>query len=290
MRSRALFTVIGLAVAAAILLTLIYWLPPLLAASTLDELTAKERVDATAALRTQFAALIGTPIALATLAYTGRKFLLDREKQDVDRFSAVVTHLAAEDPVTRSGGVFALQRLLEDAPRERDRGRRLLARYLQQRTRNGEFAQAPGDLVDAVTVLRSQLAGRTRAVGLDLTGVRLPKAGLSGAKLPEAALGRADLTGADLRGADLRGADLSQATLIDADLRGADLRGATLRGTRFNGARLGKAKLTGAEIEDAVFTGAELTGARLRGLDRTRAIGFADAPADPAGPAAPASA
>ncbi|MFF2087530.1 pentapeptide repeat-containing protein [Nocardia sp. NPDC058176] len=286
MRIRATLTVLGLTVAAAILIYLIYRVPILLAADDFGGLGPKERLDAIAAARTQLATLIGTPIAVAGLVYTVRRFLLDKEKQDVDRFSAVVTHLASDDPVTRSGGVFALQRLMEDAPRERDRGRRLLARHLQQRTKNGEFATAPGDLVDAVAVLRSQVTGRNRAVGLDLAGVRLPKADLRGAGLPEADLDRAELTGANLTGVNLRGADLSHANLSGADLRDSDLRDAVLRGTRFHGARLGGANLIGAEIAGAVFTAADLAGARLRGLDRSLAIGLAaDEPAESAAPA-----
>ncbi|MGY0497690.1 pentapeptide repeat-containing protein [Nocardia sp. FBN12] len=286
MRIRAVLLAIGVIAGAAVLLYLIYRLPNLLAEDRFRELGPKDRLDATAALRTQFAALIGTPIALVALLYTARKFLLDRDKQDIDRFSTAVAHLAADDPVTRSGGIFALQRLMEDAPRERERGRRLLARYLQQRTANGEFTSAPGDLVDAVAVLRSQLTSRHRTLGLDLTAVRLPAADFGDARLPGALLSRADLTGARLRGGDLREADLSAANLTGADLRDCDLTGASLRGARLNDAQLSGARLAGADVTGAVFTGADLPAAARRGLAAGEAIGLGSSPADTQTPAA----
>lgn len=286
MRIRAVFVAFGVIAGAAVLVYLVYRLPELLAEDRFHELGPKDRLDATAAMRTQFAALIGTPIALVGLLYTARKFLLDRDKQDIDRFSTAVSHLAADDPVTRSGGIFALQRLMEDAPRERERGRRLLARYLQQRTANGEFTSTPGDLVDAVAVLRSQLTSRHRTLGLDLTAVRLPAADFSAARLPGALLSRADLTGARLRGIDLRDADLSAANLTDADLRDCDLTGASLRGARLNNARLSGARLAGADVTGAIFTSADVPAATRRGLDARGAIGLTSASTDPPTPAA----
>ncbi|WP_336086071.1 pentapeptide repeat-containing protein [Nocardia sp. SSK8] len=282
MRVRPTLTALGIAAGVVLLILAIYRLPLMLAPESLRELTPKERLDAAVAQRGQFAALIGTLIALAGLFYTVRKFLLDRAKQDVDRFSAVVGHLADDDPVTRSGGVFALQRLMEDAPRERERGLRLLARLLQRRTANGEFGTGPGDLVDAVAVLRGRLAGKHSVTGLDLSGARLPGADLRGVRLPGARLARTDLSAADLRGADLRDADLSEATFTGADLRAADLRGAVLRRTRLDTARLSGADLADADLTGTVLTGTDLTGAQLHGVDTTTALGL---PTDAALPA-----
>ena len=62
--------------------------------------------------------------------------------------------------------------------------------------------------------------------GVDLSGLYLGCAALSGANLFDADLSGADLSGADLTDANLEDVNLSGADLTDADLTGADLTGA----------------------------------------------------------------
>lgn len=278
-RIRLSLIVLGVVAGTVVALAGIYWLPVHLAQDSLRGLTPKEQLDATGALRVQAATLIGTPLAFATLVYTARKFLLDRAKQDIDRLNTAVAHLGSPDPVTRSGGAFALQRLMEDTPRERDRGVRLLARQLTARTRAGEFTTDAGDLADAVEVVRSVTARKPGVRDVDLSGVRLPGADLHGARLPGARLAGTDLSGADLRGIVLREADLTSARLAGADLSGADLTGAVLRGTLLPAAVLSGTVLTRADLTGAVLTGADLTTAVLRDTDLTGAIGAVPPPA-----------
>jgi hypothetical protein len=108
----------------------------------------------------------------------------------------------------------------------------------------------------------------TRLEGLDLRGVQLPFADLSGcygreqdlrgANLASSLLVDSDFEGANFDGADLRGADLSRAELRRCSFRGANLRGADLE----------KADLSGADLEKADVEGARWPGTLTEGILR----------------------
>ena len=134
--------------------------------------------------------------------------------------------------------------------------------------------------------------------GVDLTGVAVPEAELSGinlrfARLPganfyktklhtadltkaslmwanlgEAGLYQAKLMGANLTGINLCGANLMQSNLSESYLGGADLREACLYKAKliranFNGANLRESTLAGADLKEADLSRANLSGARL---------------------------
>ena len=129
-------------------------------------------------------------------------------------------------------------------------------------------------------------------VGVDLGGARLSGANLNGARLSEANLSGANLNGARLSEANLSGANLSETYLNDADLRGADLSKADLNeanlgwailsgparsriflgpsnlsGANLSRANLSRANLRGANFSGANFSGADLSGANLSGAN-----------------------
>ncbi|MFA4994250.1 MAG: pentapeptide repeat-containing protein [Bdellovibrionales bacterium] len=105
----------------------------------------------------------------------------------------------------------------------------------------------------------------------DMTGVSLNRANASGAMLDYCNFFGADmrfcnLQGAHLMRADLRGACLRGANLIAADLAGADLREGMLAGTEADGDIVPLHKdWPASEAGGADFSGANLTDARLSG-------------------------
>ena len=119
-------------------------------------------------------------------------------------------------------------------------------------------------------------------VGVDLGGARLSGANLNGVTLSGANLSGANLNGATLSEANLNGANLSGTYLNDADLRGADLKKADLseanlgwsilsgpaRSRIFLGpSNLSGANLSGANLSKANLRGANLTGVNLSGAN-----------------------
>lgn len=112
--------------------------------------------------------------------------------------------------------------------------------------------------------------------GLDLSGANLTGAYLRGADLTGAVLSRANLTGASLPDSKLYGADLSlanltdtflgRANLSDAHLTGALLSRSDLYGANLSNADLRRAYLVGADLSSASLAGAYMTGLALEGL------------------------
>ncbi|GAA2410065.1 hypothetical protein GCM10010191_18450 [Actinomadura vinacea] len=99
---------------------------------------------------------------------------------------------------------------------------------------------------------QAELRNRLLPSDLDLRGVALPWAVLTGI------VGESlDLSGADLRGATITDARLSQARLRGTNLRDADLSRSDLRNADLSGA-----DLTGTDLENADLTGARLDGAK----------------------------
>ncbi|WP_328966244.1 pentapeptide repeat-containing protein [Streptomyces virginiae] len=206
---------------------------------------------------------------------------LTREGQIADRYAVAVESLGnrgSED--VRLGGVYALQLLMEDSPRNQATVIDVLSTFIrshQKKPKPGtaETTQA-SDITAALTVLASRNSRNdgtarvdlretdlhhVRLRGGDLNNANLNLTDLRDAQLYDAILYDATLGDADLRGADLGGADLRGVILAQADLRGADLRGADLRDANLNRANLHGALLNGANLGCAFFTEADLRGA-----------------------------
>jgi len=235
----------------------------------------------------QLFAVFGAGIALVFTAFNYR---LTRRGQITDRFIKALERLGSEELYVRTGGVLALEQIVQDAPDQATHAAQvlnaLLRRHAPRRTRADVPAardsphrgavllpESPRDLPGkpesdvqyALTALTGPAVRRHAdpAQLLDLTELHLAGARLDGAGLAHARLDRADLTGARLGGAVLTHACLEGAVLAGAGLSRADLTGARLDGARLAGARLDGADLTGAQLTAADLTGARLDGAKL---------------------------
>ncbi|MFH8409269.1 pentapeptide repeat-containing protein [Streptomyces sp. NPDC018019] len=205
-----------------------------------------------------------------------------KEEQLTQRYTAAMGQLGEDAVDVRLGGVYALQRLLEDSSRDHPTIAGVLAAYI--RTHAGtppkNNKQVPPDVLAALDVLSGRDSARDGSFVPDLRSVHLPGVELGRdlaspvaaerrpAQLRRAVLRRSDLTDAQLGGADLRGARLAGAKLAGADLRDADLREATpaladLRGANLSDAKLHQADLRGTDLRGATLTGADLSGAVL---------------------------
>ncbi len=121
-----------------------------------------------------------------------------------------------------------------------------------------EYGQLRGfEQLQAATIIRSYDQGRRDFSHLDLRGVQLASARLSGA----------DFSNANLSEAALAGADLARTNLASANLSGSDLTNVRLSAANLSHANLARANLTNANlfeanVLEADFSDAKLTGAR----------------------------
>jgi hypothetical protein len=209
-----------------------------------------------------------------------------------DRYTKAIEQLGSDKLDVRIGGIYALERIAHDSPRDHPTIMEVLAAFIREHTQE-QWSPAPDGVVlatrpdeqAAITVIGRRTA-RYDSQRVNLRSAYLHAANLHAVNLAHADLAytnltSADLTGADLTGADLTGADLTGADLTGADLTGADLTGANLLGADLTSAGLSGANLTSADLTHARLNGAYLIEAHLTGANLTSAgLGGATWPQD----------
>jgi hypothetical protein len=161
-----------------------------------------------------------------------RQLSTAEQGQITDRYNAAIKNLGSGSIEVRLGGIYALQRLMLDSPRDQPTVVAVLCAFVRDQTLSaGRSAQTPSsrpptDLQAALTVvgMRNTAHDAQRsdiAASVDFTGANLTGTNLSFAKLTFA-----DLTRAHLKYAYLVGANFTDAFLHGADFTGAYLSGA----------------------------------------------------------------
>lgn len=219
------------------------------------------------------AAALTVLVAVAAILYTNaanrQQAQLTEQGQISDRFSRSVEQLGQEDNggqsrlSVRLGGIYALERLMRDSPRDQLTIVEVLSAFVRTHAHvpnppvpAAKLPSSPPDVQAAVVVLarRPELEGLLGGIpDLSNSRVSMPSEEVSGD------LGGVELVGANLRRADLHGADLSNTTLTKADLAGA---------------WLGNTKLNGAFVSGVNFSGATMDAADLSGTDLSRSLGL----------------
>jgi hypothetical protein len=234
----------------------------LIAGGAVRRLQGKEKADALNAVRqTLLASLVGAA-GLGGLAFTARTYYLSRRGQVTGRFSVAIGHLASKALEERLGGIYALEHIMADSPRDHGTVLEVLCAFVRARApRDLSQASVPNRAVteptadiDAVLTVLARRPRRPEPNRPDLRNVDLSGLLLRIFEFTEPPnLKRVFLTGSDLYKADLRGLDLRLSALAASDLRRANLQQADLTSAGFyradlRGTRLGKATLTHADF------------------------------------------
>ncbi|MFI0515780.1 pentapeptide repeat-containing protein [Streptomyces sp. WSLK1-5] len=239
--------------------------------------------------------------ALAALLFTWQDVRIADQGQITNRFNAAINNLGSPSLDVRFGGIYALERIMQDSARDQPRTVSVLSAYVRQHAHvpKAGFAKEQGtfeereqvELSTDVEAVMNVLAGRSpgrdgRALldlrRADLRGLNMtlwsPKE-TAKFERPEdvpdtrAPFSYALLSGADLRHAELFGVDLHWASLVEANLSGT-----TLFFSDLSHAALESADLTGVHLVETDFTGADLNWVKMREVDgSTEGNNFADA-------------
>jgi hypothetical protein len=310
-----------------LLLGSLFVLPQMLVDRTIasrkaQEPTIADRLKAENDVRTTLLQAIGAVGAALAVVITWRQFQatlvryredrlnsqeqleISREGQVTERFTRAIDQLGSATLDIRLGGIYALERIAKDSPRDHGPIMEVLTAFVRERARwkddqppepavrrrgslnrlaEGRRSPKPSADIQAIlTVLDRRVIdekwpeprtfdlSKTDLRGASLRGTHLDEANLIGTHLEGAVLRDIHLEYADLDGAHLEGAVLPLARLGGADLPGAHLEGALLltaylRGANLSGAYLHEADLSGAHLEKANLRGAHLEGANLSG-------------------------
>jgi len=311
----------------AIFFLFLLWKVPQWQVASLKKSTESEKLVALKnELRKTLAQIMGGVVILVGLYSTWKTIEISKETMDVsrkasdenlrvsqegqitERFTRAVEHLGNAKLEVRLGGIYALERISKDSPKDYWQVMEILTAYVRENSpRNlkqnqtnkiGEVAKdepnkspqpieaekLPTDIQAILSVIGRRILnykkGEEQPLDLGKTNLcvaRLVEAHLEGAHLKEANLSGANLRGAFLQGANLEGAILERAFLMGADLRGANLEGANLEGAELvvanlELANLEKANLFGAYLKEANLKGGDLGGAFLQGANLEGAI------------------
>ena len=257
------------------------------------------------------AVLTGLIFAWQQLGQTSDNLFVSQEGQITDRFSRAVGHLGDDNPTVRLGGIYALERISRDSPRDYGPVMEVLTAFARQQAplpanaAATPAASAPPVSAEVAAVIK--VIGRRTpeqivtemeeggcleltgiyAVGIgladydlrhtcwnrsDLRGATLARADLSGATFAGATLAQANLDGVAAQGANFNQADIAQANLSRADLRNANLLAANLSTATLQGTDLRDANLLGTNLRNALLLGADLSGANVLNADFTGAV------------------
>jgi hypothetical protein len=239
-------TAVGIVLAVIALLGFVTVVPRLLVTIDvgrvrLGDLAPADYARAINDVRTTLLQALGGAVVLIG-AYIGwQQLQTARQGQITERFTRAVDQLGSDKLAIRLGGIYALDRIGAESPRDRKAIVDLLAAYVRTHSPWPPHADSrfpAGHRLAELPPLRSRAADAQAALtvlgrwgpapaqgGLwptaDLAEADLRLGNLEGAHLWRVRLRGANLAGANLHGADLRGVDLEEAVFDEADLRAA---------------------------------------------------------------------
>jgi ribosomal protein L29 len=217
-----------------------------------------------------------THAAIETLETTKATLETAKESQITERFTKAIEQLGACDKdgrrllEVRFGGIYALERIARDSPRDHGPIMEILMAYVRQNSPWDEARSAlktlGRDIQAILTVASRRIAENDRGTILDLanadlTLANLNRAFLAGADFRSSRLKDATFNRANLEGAKFDRAHLEYASFVEASANGACFDEAHLEGARFERADLEGSSFIGAHLKGATFTGARLDGA-----------------------------
>ncbi|MET7808656.1 pentapeptide repeat-containing protein [Micromonospora chersina] len=193
--------------------------------------------------------------------------------QVTDRFTKAIDQLGSDKLDVRLGGIYAMERLMRDSPRDQRNIVEVLSAYIREHAGKPKFRK--GASPDDRPEWASEGTPATDVQGaLTVLGRRSADDGNQ----------EIDLRFTNLAGADLRHANLSNVKLFLTDLRSARLEGANLTGADIYDSNLAHASLEGANLTDVnleatevpytAFRGANLTNVRISAVDLRDAMGL----------------
>ncbi|MBW4421896.1 MAG: pentapeptide repeat-containing protein [Myxacorys californica WJT36-NPBG1] len=236
-------------------------------------------------------------VSWKNLKATQQSVKIAAEKQVTERYVQAINHLGHDSPEIRFGGIYVLERIAKESPKDHWTVMQVLTSYVQTRALLGlepeqaSVSSAPGTKISRdIQACLSIIANRQiqqdprylpsdSNTRLNLIEINLCGAELRNANLNYALLLKTNLSRAYLVHANLREANLSQAILSESTLESAVLQQARLINANLSGANLAKADLRGAigltvaqvksakHWEDAIYDDAfraklELSGAK----------------------------
>ncbi|MFH1140246.1 MAG: pentapeptide repeat-containing protein [Chloroflexota bacterium] len=233
--SHAALTIFGLLllIAAFPIVGLLLW-------HTMQPSDFDERKEVVVLLAQGFAIIVGA----SALFFTWRRIQISQEGQITERFTRAIQQLGDTKLEVRLGGIYALERIARDSPRDHWTIMEVLTAYVRE---NAPWKDSPPPAQPAAgpapTPSAPAIRPRTDIQAILTVLSRRPEKASKEERKNHLIL---DLHGTDLRGADLMNAHMEEAILTSAHLEWADIRAAHMEGAFLMNAHMEGANLRGA--------------------------------------------
>lgn len=184
-----------------------------------------------------------------------------REGQVTERYVEAIKLLSSENLTQQLGGIYALERIMQDSEKDRRTVIEVLAAFIREAPKVSESGETDG----------SQAKARPNLAAIQAALVVLSKRPdpESGFTLENSDLDNLNAVHLNLRNVYLRYASLNNLSAYEVDLRGAFLRHASLSGANLEGANLDGTYLRYADLTHTYLRRASMTDAELQGADLT---------------------
>jgi uncharacterized protein YjbI with pentapeptide repeats len=201
-----------------------------------------------------------------------------------ERFTRSIEQLGNKEETIRIGGIYALERIANDSPRDGWTIMEVLSSFIRGKQNikgqdlTAKVSTIKTDTQAALTVIKrrqTDLEDDNKYLDLSLTNLceaNLVAAHLNRAKLNNSILVKADLSQANLNFVNLSNTNLSEANLTAVKLINANLIQANLSNANLSAADLHEANLNKANLSDAILDGAKLTNTSLGNANLNGAI------------------
>lgn len=267
----------GILLISAALLLLVHLLPEALVGAP-DRATDLELVQARNDVRTTLVQLLVALLLLVGAVYTVRTFTLNRQGQFATRYTQAIDQLASEKEDVRIGGLYALERISKDSPRDYLTVIQVFMSFIRGRSERRKSPlkwpeegmtgeQLTPDAQTALHILGRR--GPQQGEGLYLQGLQA-----FGANFQDGDWRRTDFSDAVLPHSNFFGSDVSRSSfdygfLMRVKFDSADARNSFFRGSRLEGtaisAKFCRCSFAGSQVT-LDFTGADLAGADFGGF------------------------
>ncbi|MGP3688479.1 pentapeptide repeat-containing protein [Streptomyces sp. IBSNAI002] len=239
-------------------------------------------------------ALVGLFFTYQSVEQTRAQLKIAEQGQITTRFNQAVTHLASDSQDVRFGGIYALERIMQDSPRDQPRIMAVLSAYMRTRSPVPTDSWEPmettfpypvdTDIAAAAEVLAERPRGKDGREkinwnyldlrGMELQARRRNSTVTSGdpSAAPSFSFAYAKLNHADLRQVIFMGVDLSDALAYEVNLENSALFDVKFVSASMPWANLTRARLrSGTTLALADLSDAKLVDAELIGVDLTKA-------------------
>ncbi|MFF0458650.1 pentapeptide repeat-containing protein [Nocardia africana] len=204
---------------------------------------------------------------LNTARANDKQYDISQQKEVTDRYAKAVEELGTANSEIQVGGIYLLERLATDSPKDRQTIYNVLANFVRSQAPNSDSCKYRPDahpsiaVQEALTVIGRRTKGGSEKI--DLSDSCLAGARLRAANLGNLTIERSNLEGVDLSGAEFSNAQLDRVSFVQAQMGYASFDMVTVRDSDFTKAIMNDTKMRIFSALATSFCGALLADANL---------------------------